>query len=134
MSVGNKIIGTISVGIIACLLSTSANGQLSRYEQWQQSRLFTIGAMYYDGPYGMAAQLPAPENAEPDMAMFRYAGLNLLDDVSHSNGGHQEYPGVSAAQEDGMPFMILGAGWAGTGGATPMDAFRNHVKFFADGD
>ena len=66
------------------------------------------------------------------MAMFRYAGLNLLDEVSHSIASHNDYPGVSAAQEAGISFMILGAGWKGKGGATGMEALQNHVKFFAD--
>ena len=62
--------------------NTSIIAEESRFETWQQGRPFTIGAMYYDGPYGPPAQLPAPEDAQPDMALFRYAGLNMLDEVS----------------------------------------------------
>jgi len=87
--------------------------------------------MYYDGGYGPAAQLPAPEGAQPDMAMFRYAGLNLLDEVSWSNGGHERYPGASAAQEAGIPFMILGAA-SQEDPTEAMNAFQSHVMFMAD--
>lgn len=87
--------------------------------------------MYYDGPYGPPAQLPAPEGAQPDMAMFRYAGLNLLDEVSWSNGGHERYPGASAAQEAGIPFMILGAA-SQEDPDEAMSAFQSHVMFMAD--
>ena len=76
----------------------------SRYEKWQRERPFTIGAMYYDGPYGAPAQLPAPEGAQPDMDMFRYAGLNLLDEVV----GHTRI--VEAALLSGM--LHLNLRWA----------------------
>jgi hypothetical protein len=92
------------LNLIACLALTAGVAYVeatfadeSRYEKWQRERPFTIGAMYYDGPYGAPAQLPAPEGAQPDMDMFRYAGLNLLDEESWSNGGHERYPGASAA-------------------------------------
>ncbi len=102
----------------------------SRYEQWQRGRPFTIGAMYYDGPYGPPAQLPAPDGAQPDMELFRYAGLNMLDDVSWSNGGHERYPGVPAVQEAGIPYMILGAALQEDPEAA-MNAFQSHVMFMA---
>ena len=43
--------------------NTSIIAEESRFETWQQGRPFTIGAMYYDGPYGPPAQLPVPEGA-----------------------------------------------------------------------
>ena len=107
-------------------LANVAFADESRYERWQQGRPFTIGAMYYDGPYGAPAQLPAPEDAHPDMDMFRYAGLNLLDEVSWSMGGHERYPGASAAQEAGIPFMILGAALQ-EDAEEAMNAFQSHA-------
>ena len=109
------------------VLTTSQAQEPGRYEQWQASRPFTVGAMYYDAVKGPAAAWPPP-SPHPDMDLFRQAGLNLLDDVSFSNGGHNAYPGVPAAQAAGVPFMILGAGW----GANPLENFQSHVRFFAD--
>jgi hypothetical protein len=111
--------------------SSSSFAEESRHEKWQHGRSFTIGAMYYDGPYGPPAQLPAPDDAQPDMALFRYAGLNLLDEVSWSNGGHERYPGASAAQEAGIPFMILGAALQ-EDLEEAMNAFQSHVMFIAE--
>jgi len=112
----------------------------SRFDQWQSSRPFTIGSMYYayfrHGPqgWGPPAQLPPPPAARPDMTLFRKAGLNLLNDVSYSNSGPQGYPGISTAQASGVPFMILGAGWAREGVATDevFNAFANRVRRLAD--
>jgi len=115
---------------MALALNASALAEESRFEKWQLGRPFTIGAMYYDRPYGPPAQLPAPEGAQPDMDMFRYAGLNLLDEVSWSNGGHERYPGASAAQAAGIPFMILGAALQEDPEAA-MNAFQSHVMFMA---
>ena len=115
----------------AVALNTPSIDAESRFQKWQQGRAFTIGAMYYDGPYGPPAQLPAPADAQPDMDMFRYAGLNLLDEVSWSNGGHERYPGASAAQEAGIPFMILGAALQEDPEAA-MNAFQSHVMFMAE--
>ena len=56
----------------------TAVAEESRYEEWQRNRPFTIGAMYYDGGYGPAAKLPAPEGAQPDMAMFRYSDCSRI--------------------------------------------------------
>jgi hypothetical protein len=124
--------------LVACFALTivvasakTAVAEESRYEEWQRNRPFTIGAMYYDGGYGPPAKLPAPEGVQPDMAMFRYAGLNLLDDVSWSNGGHERYPGASAAQKAGVPFMILGAA-SQKDPVEAMNAFQSHVMFMAD--
>ena len=110
--------------------NTSVVAEESRFETWQQGRPFTIGAMYYDGPYGPPAQLPVPEGAQPDMALFRYAGLNMLDEVSWSMGGHERYPGASAAQEACIPFMILGAALQ-EDSSEAMNAFQSHVMFMA---
>ena len=125
----------IIVSLVVFLLTLSfgvARGQ-SRYEQWQEGRPFTIGAMFYDyhqypEARGPNAQIPPPAGALPDPKLLRQAGLNMLADVSHSNGGHKNYPGVSTVQTAGVPFMILGAGW----GQTPLENFKSHVKFFAD--
>ena len=95
--------GTIrrSVTVVVCvccsvLVLGNVAGAASRYDKWQASRPFTIGAMYYDTPVGPAATLP-PGSAQPDMQIFRGAGLNMIDDVSHSAGGHQYSPGVATA-------------------------------------
>ena len=124
--------------LISCLTLTVVSADVvkvhadeSRYEKWQKDRPFTIGAMYYDGPYGAPAQLPSPEGAQPDMDMFRYAGLNLLDEVSWSMGGHERYPGASVAQEAGIPFMILGAALQKNSDQA-MNAFQSHVMFMAE--
>ncbi|MEO1997217.1 MAG: hypothetical protein ABGZ17_18260 [Planctomycetaceae bacterium] len=109
----------------------TAVAEENRYQKWQRNRPFTIGAMYYDGGYGPSAQLPAPEGAQPDMSMFRYAGLNLLDEVSWSMGGHERYPGASAAQEAGIPFMILGAALQ-EDAEEAMNAFQSHVMFMTE--
>jgi hypothetical protein len=119
-------LGTFSVFLFTVSLCTLAIAEESRFQTWQQGRPFTIGAMYYDGPYGPPAQLPAPEGAQPDMDLFRYAGLNMLDEVSWSMGGHERYPGASAAQEAGIPFMILGAALQEDSEAA-MNAFQSHV-------
>jgi hypothetical protein len=117
--------------VVLCIAFNSvAMAEESRFETWQQGRPFTLGAMYYDGPYGPPAQLPAPEDAQPDMDMFRYAGLNMLDEVSWSMGGHDRYPGASAAQEAGVPFMILGAALQEDPDEA-MNAFQSHVMFMA---
>jgi len=122
----------VLIGFTAVLaLGVSQAQELSRYEQWQASRPFTVGAAYYDAPYGPAAAWPPP-SPYPDMDLWRQAGLNLLDDVSHSNGGHNDYPGVPTAQAAGVPFMILGAGWPGKGAPTALESFQKHVRFFAD--
>lgn len=126
----------ITVILWLCILVLSCGSawaQESRYEQWQKGRPFTIGAMFYDyheyrEARGAEAQIPAPEGAFPDMNLVRQAGLNLISDVSHSNGGHKNYPGVSSVQEAGGSFMILGAGW----GPTPLENFQSHVRMFAD--
>ena len=98
-----------------------------RYTTWQMSHPFTLGAMSYDMAY-----LPHwYENAkaglvlDPDMAVFREAGLNLLDDVSMSAGGHMWYPGIRAAQKAKLQYMILGAGWSG------LPDFQHRIKWFA---
>lgn len=119
-------LGTFSVFLFTVSLCTLAIAEESRFQTWQQDRPFTIGAMYYDGPYGPPAQLPAPEGAQPDMDLFRYAGLNMLDEVSWSMGGHERYPGASAAQEAGIPFIILGAALQEDSEAA-MNAFQSHV-------
>lgn len=120
---------SISFGLGA-LFQNAAVAEESRFENWQKNRPFTIGAMYYDGPYGPPATLPAPEGAQPDMDLFRYAGLNMLDDVSWSNGGHDRYPGVPAAHEAGISYMILGAALQKDPEAA-MNAFQSHVMFMA---
>lgn len=98
-----------------------------RYAKWQESHPFTLGVMYYDLAY-----LPHwYENAkpglilDPDMDVFRKAGLNLLVDVSMSTAGHMWYPGVRAVQEAKAQYMILGAGWSG------LPDFQHRVKWFA---
>ncbi len=130
-----KIIAPLVVFLLTLSLGV-ARGQ-SRYEQWQEGRPFTIGAMFYDHQrypeaYGADAQLPPPPGALPDPKLLRQAGLNMLADVSHSDGGHKNYPGVSSVQEAGGSFMILGAGWAGKGAPTALESFQSHVQFFAD--
>ena len=111
MLVIKQLVAMLGFYVFTFCIANSASiiAEESRFETWQQGRPFTIGAMYYDGPYGPPAQLPVPEGAQPDMALFRYAGLNMLDEVSWSMGGHERYPGASAAQEACIPFMILGA-------------------------
>ena len=122
----------VLIGLAATLaLGVSQAQELSRYEQWQASRPFTVGAAYYDPVFGPAAAWPPP-SPHPDMDLWRQAGLNLLDDVSHSNGDHLDYPGVATAQAAGVPFMILGAGWPGKGAPTALESFQKHVRFFAD--
>lgn len=122
-----------AIGVLTATIR-AADGEASRYEQWQKDRPFTIGAMFYDyhhfGPdnRGASAQLPPLKGAKPTADLFRRAGLNLLSDVSYSSGGHKSYPGVSSIQAGGIPFMILGAGW----GKTPLENFKSHVRFFAD--
>ena len=124
------------VALLLILSFGVARGQ-SRYEHWQKGRPFTIGAMFYDyheypEARGTDAQISAPSGAFPDMELVRRAGLNLISDVSHSNGGHTDYPGVSSVQAGGGSFMILGAGWAGKGAPTTLGSFQKHVKMFAD--
>jgi hypothetical protein len=126
----SSLVASLFITVVLNLASVAFADE-SRYERWQQDRPFTIGAMYYDGPYGAPAQLPAPEDAQPDMDMFRYAGLNLLDEVSWSNGGHERYPGASAAQEAGIPFMILGAALQ-EDAEEAMNAFQSHVMFMTE--
>ena len=127
---------TLFVALLLILSFGVARGQ-SRYEHWQKGRPFTIGAMFYDyheypEARGTDAQISAPSGAFPDMELVRRAGLNLISDVSHSNGGHTDYPGVSSVQAGGGSFMILGAGWAGKGAPTALGSFQKHVKMFAD--
>lgn len=119
---------TVFAGLVCSLwlVHGTASGE-GRYERWQASKPFTIGAMYYDLAYGPHWYDPPPPDLtmDPDMEQFRAAGLNLLDDVSMSAGGHLWYPGVRAAREAGVPFMILGGPWA------PMEFFQHRVAWFA---
>ena len=126
-----RLVSLICISMVVVIAAGGIAFGQSRYDKWQASRPFTIGAMYYDAPVGPAATLP-PGSAQPDMQIFRGAGLNMIDDVSHSAGGHQDYPGVATAQAAGVPFMILGAGWAGKGAPTALGSFQKHVRFFAD--
>ena len=50
---------------------------------------------------------------------------------SWSSGGHERYPGASAAQEAGIPFMILGAALQ-EDAERAMNAFQRHVMFMAE--
>ncbi len=132
MLVIKQLVAMLRFGVFTFCIATNTSvvAEESRFEIWQQGRPFTIGAMYYDGPYGPPAQLPVPEGAQPDMDLFRYAGLNMLDEVSWSMGGHERYPGASAAQEAGIPFMILGAALQ-EDSIEAMNAFQSHVMFMA---
>ena len=63
-SIGSKahprlavVAAVLTVGVC---LSWAAAAEPSTYQKWQQSRPFTIGAMYYDAPYGKSARIPAP--------------------------------------------------------------------------
>jgi len=126
----------VLIGLAAALaLGVSQAQELSRYEQWQASRPFTVGAAYYDPDYDPVFGPPAawpPPSPHPDMDLWRQAGLNLLEDVSQQNGGHNYYPGVATAQAAGVPFMIMGAGWPDHGAPTALESFQKHVRFFAD--
>ena len=65
---------------LVALLCAPASAEESRYVKWQQGRPFTIGAMYYDGPYGPAAALPALGGID------RHRGGDETDDADQ----HQE--------------------------------------------
>lgn len=110
--------------IIAQDSSTKVEG---RYAKWQESHPFTLGVMSYDMAYlPHWYEIPKPGLIlDPDMDVFREAGLNLLDDVSMSAGGHMWYPGVRAAQKAKVQYMILGAGWSG------LPDFQHRVKWFS---
>ena len=94
MLVIKQLVAMLGFYVFTFCIANSASiiAEESRFETWQQGRPFTIGAMYYDGPYGPPAQLPVPEGAQPEMAIFRYAGLNMLDEVSWSMSVHELYP------------------------------------------
>ncbi len=97
----------------------------SRYEKWQTGKPFTIGVMYYDLAYGPEWWKKAPPNykPDPDMKLFRKAGLNLLSDVSMSSGGHTWYPGIRGPRAAGVAYMLLGGPWP------PLESFQHRVKW-----
>jgi hypothetical protein len=114
---------------IACavLAGRGAAAAESRYQEWQKDKPFTIGAMYYDLAFGPEWWKPAPPAFKTDPApeLLREAGLNLLSEVSMSEGGHVWYPGIRGARGAGMPFFILGGPWG------PMKNFEERMGWLA---
>ena len=99
-----------------------------RYAKWQTGKPFIIGAMYYDLAFGPVWWKPMPKafRGDPHIDVLRQAGLNLLDDVSMSSGGHTWYPGLRTARQQKLSFMILGGPWE------PFEHFQTRVNWFAD--
>ena len=116
------------VGFSMALMISAGGDALAqnRYEIWQEGKPFTIGAMYYDLAFGPNWYDPAPPDyvPDPDMELFRQAGLNLLSDVSMSSGGHKWYPGIRQARRTSdVAYMILAGPWK------PFDSFQHRLRW-----
>ena len=118
-----------SIAVLISLVWTSdAARSASRYEHWQTDKPFTIGAMYYDLAYGPVWWKPVPKDfrGDPRIDVLQRAGLNLLDEVSMSSGGHTWYPGLRTVRQKKLPFLILAGPWE------PFEHFQTRVQWFAD--
>ncbi len=113
--------------VCGALLASDAAAAESRYRAWQEDKPFTLGVMYYDLAYAPEWWKPAPDEFRTDPApeLLRNAGLNLLADVSMSEGGHEWYPGIRGARAAGMPFFILGGPWG------PLEVFQERIGWLA---
>jgi hypothetical protein len=136
MNFGMRAKGLAAVLIVVAMLAGGSGRIIAqdsstkfkdRYAKWQESHPFTLGVMSYDMAYLPHWYKKAKPGLilDPDMDVFREAGLNLLDDVSMSSAGHLWYPGVRAAHKAKVQYMILGAGWSG------LSDFQHRVKWFA---
>ena len=118
----------MSIVLTMTLVCRPAAQAADRYEQWQTEKPFIIGAMYYDLAYGPVWWKPMPKDfrGDPRIDLFRQAGLNLLDEVSMSSGGHTWYPGLRTVRQQKLPFLILAGPWE------PFEHFQTRVNWFAE--
>ena len=111
-----KLIKTVQVFTVFAYLCGAAMvyGE-NRFEKWKKDHPFTIGVMYYDLAFGPDwYRDPTPDLViDPNLDLLKRSGVNLLNEVSHSAGGHSEYAGVRAAHKAKISYMTLGAGWSG---------------------
>ena len=125
----SRAIFRLSLLTVVSLVWTSTVARAdNRYQRWQSGKPFIIGAMYYDLAYGPVWWKPVPKDfrGDPVIDVVKQAGLNLLDEVSMSSGGHTWYPGLRTVRRQKLPFLILAGPWE------PYEHFQTRVKWFAE--